>query len=303
MFQIRRISLPVLFLLFVAVGPASASMLGVAGDYNLFTFGDADLTSDSQGSMAIGGYATLTNYSAASNLSGNNAKLVVRGTLSMSGGSVGTNGSGVIYADNPSLTGGATYASKQSFSNSGVDFDAAASYLFNASTNWRSLDDTGTTENNYGTITLQATDSGLNVFTISGSDLLNANSLNIFMDDNSTVLVNVSGASSGFTNMGISINNSQDNLGFCNSIIYNFSEATNLDIQGISIKGSVLAPNAVVSFNNGNINGQMIASSISGSGEYHNYAFAGTITPVPLPASLWLMGAGLLGFVAIRRRA
>src|SRR5690606_23275872 len=44
------------------------------------------------------------------------------------------------------------------------------------------------------------------------------------------------------------------------------------------IKGTLLAPNASVNFNNGHIDGSLIVGSITGTGESHNFLFEGSIT-------------------------
>jgi hypothetical protein len=59
------------------------------------------------------------------------------------------------------------------------------------------------------------------------------------------------------------------------NVLFNFSEAKSLDLNSISIMGSVLAPNADVKFNNGHINGNLIAGSLSGNGQSNLHLFKG----------------------------
>ena len=41
----------------------------------------------------------------------------------------------------------------------------------------------------------------------------------------------------------------------------------------------------------------------AGTDRVDNVVIAGTVTPVPLPAGLWLFGTGLIGLAATKRRA
>lgn len=298
MMSMSRIFLTILCLVIFVVNPASASIFGAAGDYNLFTSGNATLTnSDAEGSVAIGGTASLTNYSVASNRSGSDARLVVGGGLTYTNGQVGQSGSGTIYAASAALTGTnpATFAT----TGSGLDFIAAADYLKSASTAWKGLATTGSAVNNYGTITLTGNNAGLNVFSLDGSDLNAAYGLNINAQAGSTVLINVSGTASGLTNMGISLQGGIQNT----NVLYNFYEATQLTFSGVGIQGSVLSPLAAVDFDNGNINGQMFAFSLEpSSGEFHDVGFTGQLSPVPLPGAVWLLSSGFITLAGFRKK-
>lgn len=296
--------LSILCLLMAAGGPASAATFGAADGYNLFTLSAGTLTvaenCDAQGSVAIGGDAQLTNYAIASELSGSDARLVVDGHLTFTNGQVG-NGTGTIYAQSATLLG--TNPTDFETTGSGVDFNAAADYLTTASTTWGNLGATGTTTMNVsGGIDLIGSNLDLNVFDLSGSDLLSANAFNISAPDGSTVLVNISGDTSGMTNMALVLNGVENT-----NILYNFYEATDLTLEGLSIQGSVLAPFAAVDFDNGNIDGQMIVHTLgseadASTGEFHNVSFAGQLTPVPIPGAVWLFVSGLVGLLGLRKK-
>ncbi|WP_320041897.1 choice-of-anchor A family protein [uncultured Desulfobacter sp.] len=289
-----------------AAGSASATLsipLGAAGEYNLFTISDAGnvnlVNSDSQGSVAIGGNATLSNYKVGSNL-GSNGKLVVNGNLTWTNGEVGQ-GNGIIYAKTATLSG-VTPDHIAPIADSGVDFGAAAAYLTANSAYWGSLAATGETENNWGDISLTGDNADLNIFNIIGSDLLGAHTLNINVTDGATVLINVTGSTSGLTNMGYTLSGVDSA-----HILYNFFEAKDLDFYSVGIQGSVLAPQADVDFYSGNIDGQMVAYTLDDggtgtTGQFHNKSFAGSLSPVPIPGTAWLLSIGMLWISALIRK-
>ena len=118
---------------------AQASILGQASDFNVFVFNDFNLTcSDSQGSVAVGGNATLQNFAVGSSR-GVKGQLVGGGNLDATSGSVG-NGNGTIYGGG---TVNLTTVSPNSISavppGNVVDFSAAETCLQNASTAWSGL--------------------------------------------------------------------------------------------------------------------------------------------------------------------
>lgn len=303
---VTRRSILLFFCLFSGtVQSASAGMFGMADNFNLFTIGDATLNvvenSDAQGSVAIGGDATLTNYAVASKRSGSDALLVVDGHLSYTNGQVGENGSGSIYAQSATLTG--TTPTAYYTAGSGVDFSAAATYLKTASATWGNLAATGTTVvQSWGGIDLSGTNSDLNIFAVDGASLFGASSLNISAPTGSTVLVNISGNVTEMKNMGIALSGIKNS-----NILYNFYDATTLTFEGISIQGSVLAPLASVDFDNGHINGQMIAYTLgsqsdASSGEFHDIAFTGQLAAVPVPGTFWLLGSALCALSIGRKK-
>ena len=134
----------------------------------------------------------------------------------------------------------------------------------------------GTTTLQWGGVYLSGTDPFLNVFHVSGTDLSSANNVQINVPNGSVVLVNIDGTnvswSGGLTVSGTSVSN----------VLYNFYQATSLTIQGIDIRGSILAPFADVNFVSGVINGQMIAKNFGGAGQFNtgqmnNALFIGNI--------------------------
>lgn len=302
--QLNVTTLLLALLLALVAAPASATTdsLGVAGEYNAFVFGSySSAYSDIEGSLAAGGSGTFTGYSInSSNVPDSNGNgLVVGGSLSFNNGQIYGNAQvgGAAATSSFNVVGGSLYANNP---NLPVDFTTEKTNLQGLSTSLSQIGATGSTVSQYGGISLTGDMStGLQVFNVNGSDLLNANSFNLIdVNSNATVLINVSGSVSGFTNMGF-------NLGSADSskVLFNFYEATDLTMSGVGVWGSVLAAWADVDATNGQFNGTLIANSFNGNMELHTNTFTGDLpTPTPLPGSFVLMGSGLLGLLAIRRK-
>ncbi|MEQ8537253.1 MAG: PEP-CTERM sorting domain-containing protein [Coleofasciculus sp. D1-CHI-01] len=294
--------------------PAQAALLGPAERFNVLAFDDIDLYNvDAHGRIAAGGDAKLTNFGTATELpaSGAGDTLVVGGDLDYDGGQVFVGdvvvGGNVISA--PSIPNGTLKSGNP------INFAEAEQFYKNYSAQLGGLATNSTVQNNFGTLNLDGSSSDLNVFELDASVLANANGLNLTFDQNSTVLVNVTGNPFNLTS-GFQMNlNGNPNGGDANRVLFNFVDATQLNSTGFSWQGSVLAPLAEYNeFSNGHINGQMIAKSITGSGEYHIVApnngnssvvFEGDDLPDPeaVPEPLTILGSGMaLGFGAFFKR-
>ncbi|MBD2777969.1 choice-of-anchor A family protein [Iningainema tapete] len=291
---------------------ANASTLGAASDFNAFVLGNMNQTSDTEGRLAVGGNATLTNYGVGDRLSDSNGTrddLIVGGILTYNGGQV-FNGN-VVYgtgtAPKVSTPNGTIKQGKPiDFAAAGQELKALSAYLATLTPN------NTTTVHNWGGVELKGTKSDLNIFNIGASVFAPGNNVNNFSIDgsmSSTILVNVAGKDISMKNFGFS-NNLQ--AGLRQKVLFNFYEATNIDLQNIGFQGSILAPLANLKTTYGDVNGNVIVASSQGSGEYHNYLFKGTlpkptnINPpkkkVPEPSSLVGLGTLAAGIVVSRRK-
>jgi len=299
--------------------PAEAgSLKGPAKDFNVFVFEDLDVYNvDAHGRIAVGGNATLENFGVASQLPANGA-----GDTLVVGGNLNYKTSGQVFAGDVVVGGTATLDTPsvnikngQLKSGNPIAFGAAEQFYKNYSAQLGNLTTNGTVQNNSNTLNLTGSSSDLNVFELDASVFANAKGLNLSFDSNSTVLVNVTGNPFDLQN-GFQINlNGDPNGADANRVLFNFVDATQLNSTGFSWQGSVLAPLAEYNeFSNGHINGQMIARSITGSGEYHIVApnngdssvvFEGDDLPDPeaVPEPLTILGSGMaLGFGAFFKR-
>lgn len=146
-------------------------------------------------------------------------------------------------------------------------------------------------------------DSGLSVHSASLADL-SGGSYSIDLNSATTVLINVSGTTGSF-----GMNLLGGTFATAENVIWNFYEATSITVD-TAIVGSILAPLADMSGFGGSTEGSVIARSINlSNGELHSRAFEGELptasnptTPVPVPAALPLLLAGLGGLAILRQR-
>ncbi|WP_224370945.1 choice-of-anchor A family protein [Hyalangium versicolor] len=132
----------------------------------------------------------------------------------------------------------------------------------------------------WGGVFLEGTDPRLNVFTVDPAAFGNAVYRSISVPQGAVAVVNFSAAAS-LTLAGGGINLSGLDP---TSVLYNFPSLGTLDIHGIQVQGTILAPNTTVSFNNASLQGAIYATHLSGNGESHvarlrEFQFCQVLTP------------------------
>lgn len=294
---------------------SGASAAETFANYDVLAFGSFNsANTEVNGSLAVKGSATLSSFSVGKDLpsgySGN--ALTVGGNLSYTNGQV-FRGNAVVGG---SITGsGFTVAAGSKASNAAMplNFNDELLSLKNISAAAAALTANGTISKP-GNLVFTGTNASLNVFSIAASDLLVGSGVAINIPVGSLAVINVSGvafnagSTGGFTLNGQTISNT--NAGLASSIIYNFSDATSIGING-SWGGSILASNADVNVSSGAFFGSLYADDIVSTSEFYRARFSGfdkitppVTAPVPEPAS-WLMMIGgflLLGMAMRRRR-
>jgi choice-of-anchor A domain-containing protein len=182
-----------------------------------------------------------------------------------------------------------------------VDFAAAQTSLTDLSSTLSGLSANGTFfDDGYGKISLTGTDSELNVFNLTAAEWMSTVTYGltytIDVPDASTVLINISGSS---ISMEYDVITGAGTATDMDKVLFNFFEATEINLTSSQVRGSILAVDANLDLNGGEIYGQTVANSLTQTtGTLANVAFTGVI---PEPAIISLLGiSGLCIFIGRR---
>ncbi|NLX14095.1 MAG: choice-of-anchor A family protein [Phycisphaerales bacterium] len=269
------------------VASTQASLFGVAGDYNAFIFNDlAAVGGDTEGRLAVGHNATMSNYSVGSRIDNSYGALdalVVGHDLNAIGKWQVFNGNAVYgntLVQAPSIV--APNAIRQ---DSPIDFAAVALSMQLLSSHLANLPENGSSQYQWSTLTITGTDPTLNVVTIDAGEWAKADDRQIIAPAGSTLIINIPGTSNSMQG-GLSLSG-VDRA----HVLYNFYESTSITSNHIAVMGSVLAPYASATINGGAFEGNAILlnATQTNGGEFHYYPFTGT--PEPATMGLWLIGA------------
>ncbi len=251
---------------------SSAFDLGPAKGYNLFVWRDFHATSsDIEGKAAVGRDAYFSNYSIADKIPDSTGVdvLVVGRDLYFNSGRVYYGNA--VYKHSTNLPKSNVSVDGDLRHDHVINFNAARAYLRNLSSTLAGYTVNGNTTYKWDGVFLEGNDPYLNVFKVKGSELTASTYMDIRVPNGSVVLVNVDGKTinwnGGLTVTGTDITN----------VLYNFYKAKTLKIQEIDVRGSILAPRAIVNFSDGLISGQLIAKSMKGNGQLNNYPFIGNV--------------------------
>ena len=276
---------------------ASAQSLGVASTFNAFTFGNfTGSNSDVEGRLAAGGNVQLSFYDVGLRQAGSTV-LVAGGDLNFSNGSIRGD---ARYGGSKALNGVGFPNGGSAQQGTPIDFTAARTFAHANSAFWGGFASTGTAGQQFSSLNLTGTRAGLNVFNISASQLQNISEVNFNLPTGATALVNVSGSQVTFGNIGYNFNGSQGNAAF-QRVMWNLKDANGVSMN--SLRGSVYAPKAAVNGGFGDLNGQLVAASFTGSLQFNENSFTGDLAPVPEPMTMSLLTLGLAAVARKRRRA
>jgi choice-of-anchor A domain-containing protein len=277
-----------LVVLLGAGGVANAQVCGTLGnakDFDLFVHGDYAVgNTQVQGRVAVGGnarIATSGGYAVGTQLAPapSRVDLLAGGTLTVGGaGAQAPNGS-VTYG-RPPLNGsittpnGTTTQRDPPFS-----FDTSFSDLAETSQLLTGLTANGTWSiTPWYALTFTSTNATRAVFTITAGQLQQAQQVIFSVPATATVIVNVTGQAFSSATRPMTSMSGVD----ASRLLWNFQLATRVQI-GPSIQwlGSILAPQAAVTFTNGQLLGQVVAASYSGDGTVIHTPFGGCLPPLP----------------------
>jgi choice-of-anchor A domain-containing protein len=259
--------------------------LGNAKDFDAFIQGDYDVgNTQVQGRVAVGGNARIATgggYAVGTQLSPSSGRvdLLVGGTLTVGGaGAQAPNGS-VTYGRAP--LNGAITTPNGTTSQRDPPFSFATSFSDLAQTSQQLGDlavNGSQTITPWYALTFTSTNTKRAVFSISAADLQQAQQVIFSVPASATVIVNVTGqAFSSATRPMTSMSGIDPTR-----LLWNFQLATRVQI-GPSIQwlGSILAPQAAITFTNGQLLGQVVGASYSGDGTIIHTPFGGCLPVAP----------------------
>jgi choice-of-anchor A domain-containing protein len=128
-------------------------------------------------------------------------------------------------------------------------------------------------------INFVGTSTSLNVFTVAGSAIGNANEINIQAPAGSAVVINVTGGQATFQNGAV-----QETGVTSSDVLWNFPSSTAIQLVGsMDPMGTILAPFSTVTGGYGAMTGQLVAGNVTATTSFTDVQYACTL-PVPSPA-------------------
>lgn len=258
-----------------------------AGEFNILAFGhyyngkDEDLqlipanSVQVEGPIAARGIVTLTDFNVGYGMLSENA-LIAGAKLNLAHGTLGGNavfGTTLIAADES-----VSFSAGELQQGAVVDFSAMQEGLRIFSRQLHSLHATAATQLTLGGIRLVGSNNGLNVFEIGRTDLESASNLSIEAPAGSTVVVNLSGAEINLEQLQMTLTGVTEE-----NVLINVHSGGTLNVNGVAVRGSILAPRALVNFSNGSLVGTLVARGVMSQQVQFRYVpFAGSIAECPV---------------------
>ena len=285
--------------------------LGVAGQYNVVSFGDFNSTNNQvAGAVAVAGDMTVREFTV--NGKGAAQSLVVGGDLGYSKGTAAGN----AYVGGTRTLKDASISGQWSSGTSPVDFNTLEQQMRALSGSLSDLASTSTTLSQYGGLYMRGSGLAVEVFDLGAADLTKNGWSNLSgVLAGSTLIFNIGGSD-------VTLRNGMLGDLSAYNVLLNFYEAQTLTLQGMSLQASILAPEATLYGSGASVNGNVVvgdweASITLNNGRYFQstevvgYTAPATtgrgpndavVSAVPEPGALALVALGLVALVAARRR-
>ena len=255
----------------------NTALLDLTKDFNVFVFQDFSApSSDVEGRVAAGRDVNIANYSVGTGLSADPTRsdIIAGRDVNFVSGDV-PNG-GVMYGGTFSGSGTSLAAPIRSQL---ISFSAAQVQIQGVSDSIaRIVPNSTATIMSTGTRSFMDLTASLDqsVFSITTQQLADVHTLTIKGPSTATVIVNVVGSAASMSDFAMTYSGGITR----NHILFNFNASTSLSMTEISVEGTVLAPKADVSFPTGMLNGQLIAHSFSGAGQFNYSPYTGCLPVV-----------------------
>ncbi|MFV0353473.1 MAG: collagen-binding domain-containing protein [Oscillospiraceae bacterium] len=283
---------------------SATSVLGAASQFNVFIFNNADLSSSTEGRVAVGNKATVINAGLATSASSTGVNMVIGKEFVVTGGGSlkGTYAAGETASDTPILTlpqyssfnrATGVYASTLSdFTSNGVStFAEAKSQLVAISQQFYAANTVAgvglgdvSIENPWNKVlALTYTgDASTVVFYISEALITDAVQLSFKINVPSgtpDIIVNIAGSNIKWPSWqqqysGQSLSNVSSH------IVFNLPDATSINTNSAAIYGSILAPKATFTTNGGNLSGTLVAENLKMPGGFGFHSSTLAILPL-----------------------
>ncbi len=289
--------------------------------------GNASFAStDTEGALLVGGNLSDTNTAEFDNInpqqtpSGAFAGFGQVNVYGNASGNYNANGQTVLVGG----TNGASWSGATSVK-SGYSFPVSLSttnaIVTDLATTLAGLGSTGgsvtSSGGNQGVINAIPNANGLAVINVSATTLEGLNDFGVNTNGASLVVINVTGSYTGSANI-------DNGASWASNVIWDFTSASAINLN-TSWYGTIVAPSGTVTTNNAQIHGEVIAGCGGVTGLCASFGsetdtpdlsvpaltLVGTLTnggannsglPVPEPASMTVLGAGLVALAATRRR-
>jgi choice-of-anchor A domain-containing protein len=230
-------------------------------DFNIVAFDGISGIPDAHGAIAAGGDITLQSFSI-NQVSQRPIGIVVGGTLQATNGTIVGD---LAHAETPAELQSVTLTGLQHPSLP-IDFAALEQGLVSMSQGLAALEPTGNMSLTFTHLELSGAQPDLNVFAVDAGTLSQARSIHVAAPVGAAALVNVSGADVSVTNTQMTLSGVTRS-----ALLWNFSEASELSMSSVSFQGSALAPHAAATANSGNFEGTLVASSVLGNMQFHDF--------------------------------
>ncbi|MCQ2009889.1 SpaA isopeptide-forming pilin-related protein [Sporolactobacillus sp. STSJ-5] len=276
--------------------------LGVASHFNAFILNNMTMpNTDSEGRLAVGNVLNVSSYGIASKLSNNNdVNLVVGNELHYNNGElkgrfvIGENGGPAPIIDvsdylrAKQLTDKKVADVQDFIDNQVASFAEARTQLIGISQSYQGYtvsQPNGVINKSGNRLTFSYSGSSdFVVFSLPSSEFNQAGEMNFDVPRGKTIIINITGTTINwpggqqfYHGTGMSYGDSQ-----ATKIVFNFPDATTINLGTIGIFGSILAPKATVNANWGQLNGTLVANNFintNGSMEVHYALFKPTLPP------------------------